>query len=79
MQLSETIRVKYKIDTQGKNTVEMAKLLKEYRVSGFLISVNDRSVTMRVPREDIKRNRKIMEGIRNEDKAKETTKFTTVD
>ena len=64
MILSDTIKVKYKIDTKGRNTVEMAKLLKEYRVSGFLISVNDRSVTMRVPREDIKMNRKIMEDLR---------------
>lgn len=64
MILSNTSKIKYKIDTQGKNTVEMAKLLKEYKVSGFLISVNDRSVTMRVPREDIKMNRKIMEGLR---------------
>ena len=68
MILSNTSKIKYKIDTQGKNTVEMAKLLKEYRVSGFLISVNDRSVTTRVPQDAIKSNRKIMEGIRNEDK-----------
>ena len=66
MILSNTSKIKYKIDTQGKNTVEMAKLLKEYRVSGFLISVNYRTITMRVPQEAIKSNRKIMEGLRNE-------------
>lgn len=65
MNLSNTSKIKYKIDTQGKNTVEMAKLLKEYRVSGLLISMNDRSVTMLVPQEAIKSNRKIMEGLRN--------------
>lgn len=64
MILSNTSKIKYKIDTKGKNTVEMAKLLKEYRVSGFLISMNDRSVTMRVPQDAIKSNRKIMEKLR---------------
>ena len=64
MILSDTIKVKYKIDTKGRNTVEMAKLLKEYRVSGFLISVNDRTVTMRVPQDAIKINRKIMDKLR---------------
>ncbi|RLL56392.1 hypothetical protein D8062_09825 [Staphylococcus aureus] len=66
MILSDTIKVKYKIDTKGRNTVEMAKLLKEYRVSGFLISVNYRTITMRVPQDAIKSNRKAMEGLRNE-------------
>lgn len=66
MNLSNTSKIKYKIDTQGKNTVEMAKLLKEYRVSGFLISVNDRSVTMRVPQDAIKSNREAMEVLRSD-------------
>lgn len=66
MILSNTSKIKYKFDTNGRNTVQMAKLLKEYRVSGFLISVNDRSVTMRVPLDSIKSNRKVMEGLRNE-------------
>lgn len=61
MNLSNTSKIKYKFDTNGRNTVEMAKLLKEYRVSGFLISVNDRTVTMRVPQDAIKSNRKIMD------------------
>ncbi|UXU51830.1 hypothetical protein [Staphylococcus arlettae] len=66
MNLSNTSKIKYKIDNQGKNTVEMAKLLKEYRVSGFLISMNDRSVTMYVPQDAIKNNRKAMEVLRND-------------
>lgn len=32
MILSDTIKTKYKLDTKGRNTVEMAKLLKDYRV-----------------------------------------------
>ena len=34
MILSDTIKVKYKLDTKGKNTVEMAKLLRDYGVEG---------------------------------------------
>lgn len=64
MQLSDTIKVKYRIETKGRNTVEMAKLLKDSGVSGFLISINDRSVTMRVPQDAIKSNRKAMEDLR---------------
>lgn len=64
MNLSNTSKIKYKFNTNGRNTVEMAKLLKDSGVSGFLISINDRSVTMRVPQESIKRNRKVMEGLR---------------
>lgn len=64
MILSNTSKIKYRIDTKGRNTVEMAKLLKDSGVSGFLISINDRSVTMRVPQDAIKSNRKVMEGLR---------------
>ena len=67
MQLSDAIKVKYKIDTKGKNTVEMANLLRDYGVIGFLLTMNNRTVTMLVPLEAIKSNRKIMEGVRNED------------
>ena len=65
MILSDTIKVKYKIDTKGRNTVEMAKLLRDCGVRGFLYSVNPRSVVMAVLPEDKERNRKVMEGIRN--------------
>ena len=39
MNLSNTSKIKYKIDTQGKNTVEMAKLLRDYGVKGEYISI----------------------------------------
>lgn len=64
MNLSNTSKIKYKFDTNGRNTVQMAKLLKEYRVSGFLISVNYRTITMRVPQHAIKSNRKIMDKLK---------------
>lgn len=60
MQLSETIKVKYKIDTKGRNTVEMAKLLKDYGVKGFLYSINPRSVVMAVLPGDKAHNRKVL-------------------
>lgn len=66
MILSETIRQKYKLDTTGINSIEVARMLKDKGVRGFMISVNKRYVIVAVPREDIKRNRKIMEGIRND-------------
>lgn len=65
MILSETIKDKYKLNTCGQRTHEIAKVLRNKGVSGFLIATNERSVVMLVPREDIKANRKIMEGIRN--------------
>ncbi|WP_347099664.1 hypothetical protein [Staphylococcus ureilyticus] len=64
MVLSETIKVKYKIDTKGRNTVEMAKLLRDWGVRGFLYSINKRSIVMAVLPEDKEHNRKVMEGLR---------------
>ena len=64
MILSETIKVKYKIDTKGINTVEMAKLLRDWGVKGFLYSINPRSIVMAVLPEDKAHNREVMEGLR---------------
>ena len=64
MVLSETIRVKYKIDTKGRNTVEMAKLLRDCGVRGFLYSLNPRSIVMAVLPEDKEHNRKLLNGIK---------------
>ena len=66
MILSNTSKIKYKIDTKGRNTVEMAKLLRDYGVKGFLYSLNPRSIVMAVLPEDKEHNRKVMEGIINE-------------
>ena len=66
MILSDIIKVKYKIDTKGRNTVEMAKLLRDYGVRGFLYSINKRSIVMAVLPEDKAHNRKAMEGLRSE-------------
>ena len=60
MILSDTIKIKYKIDTKGRNTVEMAKLLRDYGVKGYLYSINPRSIVMAVLPEDKEHNRKVL-------------------
>ncbi|MDW4396775.1 hypothetical protein QI035_11350 [Staphylococcus saprophyticus] len=65
MQLSNTINIRYKYNTGGMNTVEMAQLLKYYGFRGFLKSVNTNSFIMAVLPEDKAHNRKVMEGLRN--------------
>ena len=64
MKLSDAIKVKYKIDTKGKNTVEMAKLLRDCGVKGFLYSINPRSVVMAVLPGDKAHNRKVLNEIK---------------
>ena len=64
MILSDTIKVKYKIDTKGRNTIEMAKLLRGCGVRGYLYSVNPRSIVMAVLPEDKEHNRKVLNGIK---------------
>ncbi len=64
MNLSNTSKIKYKIDTKGRNTVEMAKLLRDCGVKGFLYSLNPRSVVMAVLPEDKEHNRKVLNGIK---------------
>ena len=64
MILSDTIKIKYKIDTKGRNTIEMAKLLRDYGVKGYLYSINPRSIVMAVLPEDKEHNRNAMEGLR---------------
>ncbi len=64
MQLSNTVDVKYKINTNGMSTVEVARMLKENRVNGFLKYVNERSVIVAVSREDIKKNKMIIKNIK---------------
>ena len=61
MILSDTIKVKYKLNTTGMNSIEVARMLKDKGVRGFTMEVNQRYVIVAVPREDIKRNREIME------------------
>ena len=67
MILSDTIKIKYKIDTKGRNTVEMAKLLRDWGVKGFLYSINPRSIVMAVLPEDKAHNRKFLNELKRSD------------
>ncbi|WP_204195352.1 hypothetical protein [Staphylococcus sp. GFQ9D221P] len=64
MILSNTINIRYKYNTGGMNTVEMAQLLKYYGLRGFLKAINIHSFTVAVLPEDKAHNRKVMEGLR---------------
>lgn len=61
MILSDTINIRYKCNTCGMNTVEMAQLLKYYRFRGFLKSVNARSFIVAVLPEDKAYNMKVLD------------------
>ncbi|WP_155238574.1 hypothetical protein [Staphylococcus xylosus] len=60
MILSNTIDIRYKYNTGGMNTVEMAQLLKYYRFRGFLKAINKRSFIVAVLPEDKAHNRKVL-------------------
>lgn len=66
MILSNTINIRYKYNTCGMNTVEMAQLLKYYGHKGYLKSVNARSFIVAVLPKDKAHNMKVMEELRNE-------------
>lgn len=61
MILSNTIDIRYKYNTCGMNTVEMAQLLKYYGFRGFLKSVNARSFTVAVLLKDKAHNMKVLD------------------
>lgn len=67
MILSDAIKVKYKIDTKGRNTVEMAKLLRDCGVKGFLYSINPHSIVMAVLPEDKAHNMKVLDELKRSD------------
>lgn len=57
MILSDTQRVKYKLDTKDMNVTQMSRLLKEHGIKGFLIRMNERFIIVIVPCEEIASNR----------------------
>ncbi|PNZ17361.1 hypothetical protein BU059_06350 [Staphylococcus succinus] len=61
MILSNTIDIRYKYNTCGMNTVEMAQLLKYYRFRGFLKSVNERRFIVAVLPKDKAYNMKVLD------------------
>lgn len=60
MILSDTINIKYKYNTCGMNTKEMAQLLKYYHLKGFLKSVKTNSFIVAVLPEGKEHNRRVL-------------------
>ena len=62
LELSSTIKQRYKYNTQGKTPTEVQRELRQMGVKGFVVKVAGSRVTMKVSENDIKKNR---ECIRN--------------
>ncbi|EIS6533700.1 hypothetical protein LN325_000411 [Staphylococcus pseudintermedius] len=60
MELSESIKQRYRTRTAGKTPTEIQKELQQRGVRGFIVNVGHNRVTMLVDRRDIKRNKECM-------------------
>ncbi|WMZ46848.1 hypothetical protein [Staphylococcus pseudintermedius] len=60
MNLSESIKQRYRTDTAGKSPTEINQELRKRGVKGFVVNVNHNRVTMLVDRRDIKQNKECM-------------------
>ncbi|EIA5781284.1 hypothetical protein K7N39_001896 [Staphylococcus pseudintermedius] len=60
MNLSESIKQRYRADTAGKTPTELQRELRKRGVKGFVVNVNHNRVTMLVDRRDVKRNKECM-------------------
>ncbi|MCG1300911.1 hypothetical protein [Staphylococcus epidermidis] len=62
MILSDTVSQRYRYNTQGKTPTEIQQDLRQLGVKGFVVKVAGNRVTMKVEKENIRKNR---ECIRN--------------
>ncbi|MFH0717363.1 hypothetical protein WMC59_11280 [Staphylococcus delphini] len=60
MNLSESIKQRYRTDTAGKTPTELQRELRKRGVRGFVVNVSHNRVTMLVDRRDIKRNKECL-------------------
>ena len=60
MILSDTINQRYKYNTQGKTPTEIQQELRQLGVKGFVVKVAESRVTMKVEKENIRKNRECM-------------------
>lgn len=65
MLLSDTISQRYKYNTQGKTPTEIQQELRQIGVKGFVVKVAGSRVTMKVEKENIRKNRECMRNGRN--------------
>ncbi|EGQ2898939.1 TPA: hypothetical protein REB19_002246 [Staphylococcus pseudintermedius] len=60
MDLSKSIKQRYRTDTAGKTPTEINQELRKRGVRGFVVNVSHNRVTMLVDRRDVKRNKECM-------------------
>lgn len=60
MLLSDTVSQRYKYNTQGKTPTQIQQELRKLGVKGFVVKVAGSRVTMKVEKEDIRKNRECM-------------------
>lgn len=60
MILSDTINQRYRYNTQGKTPTEIQQELRKLGVKGFVVKVAGNRVTMKVEKENIRKNRECM-------------------
>ncbi|HEC2158298.1 TPA: hypothetical protein R1904_001660 [Staphylococcus delphini] len=60
MNLSESIKQRYRTNTAGKTPTELQKELRKRGVRGFVVNVSHDRVTMLVEKRDVKRNKECM-------------------
>ena len=57
MLLSDTVSQRYRYNTQGKTPTEIQQELRQIGVKGFVVKVAGSRVTMKVEKENIRKNR----------------------
>ena len=60
MLISDTVSQRYKHNTQGKTPTEIQQELRQIGVKGFVVKVAGSRVTMKVEKENIRKNRECM-------------------
>lgn len=61
MILSDTVSQRYKHNTQGKTPTEIQQELRQLGVKGFVVKVAESRVTMKVEKENIRKNRECLQ------------------
>ncbi|MGZ9438272.1 hypothetical protein [Staphylococcus epidermidis] len=65
MILSDTINQRCRYNTQGKTPTQIQQELRQIGVKGFVVKVAGSRVTMKVEKENIRKNRECMRNGRN--------------
>ncbi len=61
MILSDTINQRYRYNTQGKTPTEIQQELRKLGVKGFVVKIAGNRVTMKVEKENIRKNRECLQ------------------